>query len=286
MEKMKKMTCLVVAAVAPVLIVSAQAQTSRSAGTSIGSGLTSLKASQKTAPEPKHAEPQKEDRAEAVTTVTFSGPTSGWGFTKSPTPYYTVDGKNLGTLPGGTLLDYSSVKTTSKNMVLVAKVKQGGDWTGPFLLDCSSLAIFEGKPDTVDPEIVSDLTQFFTLKAKVAERKAEIEKTEYEKNAHFQSAKRAQERYAKSISDAKELSDKAEKQTGAARTKSLTQLREMKSEQTRIKAEADKEAANYKAWKLANTIPPARFQADPEIVALEKQLAPLKTKLGALATSE
>jgi len=277
---MKKMTCLMLAVV-PVLVVSAQ----RSAGTSLGAGMNSLRTSQNTAPEQKAA-PQKESRADVVTTVTFSGPSSGWGFTKSPTPYYTTEGKNLGTLPGGTLFDYSSVKTSSKNMVLLAKVKQGGDWAGPFLLDCASLAIFEGKPDTVDPEIVADLTEFFSLKAKIDLRKAEIEKTEHERNAHFQSAKRAQERYAKSISDAKELSDKADKQTGAAKSKSLEQLRTMKYEQTRIKAEADKEVANYKAWKLANPIPPARFQADPEIAALEKRLTPLKAKLGALAEDD
>jgi len=282
MEKMKQMTCLMLVAVVPALAVSAQ---TRSAGTSLGAGMTSLKASQNTAPERKQ-DSQKEDRADVVTQVTFSGPSSGWGFTKSPTTYYTAEGKNLGTLPGGTLFDYSSVKTTSKNMVLVAKVKQAGNWAGPFLLDCSSVAIFEGKPDTVDPEIVSDLTQFFSLKAKIAERKTEIEKTEHEKNVHFESAKRAQERYTKSVNDAKELNDKAEKQTGAARTKSLNQLREMKSEQVRIKAEADKETANYKAWKLANPIPPARFQADPGIAALTQQLAPLKAKLGALAADD
>jgi len=280
---MKKMTSLVMV-VGLTCVVSAQTLRPLG-GTSLGAGRTSLNTTQKTTPERK-AEPQKDARADVVTRVVFSGPTSGWGITKSPTPYYTAEGKNLGTLPGGTLFDYSSVKTTSKNMVLLAKVKQGGDWTGPFLLDCSSLAIFEGKPDTVSPQIVSDLIEFFSVKSKLAERKATIEKTEHEKNAHFQSAKRAQERYTQSIKAAKELSDKADTQTGAAKSRSLDQLRTMKYEQVKIKAEADKEAANYTVWKIANPIPPERFQADPEIAALEKQLAPLKTKLGALAAED
>jgi len=280
---MKNMVYFTLLVIVPVLMASAQ--TSRLSGSSLGAGMTSLKTTEKTAPERK-VEPQKENRADVVTTVSFSGPSSGWGFTKSPTPYYTAEGKNLGALPGGTLFDYSSVKTTSKNMVLVAKVKQDGDWTGPFLLDSSSLAIFEGKPDTVNPEIMSDLTMLFSVKAKIAERKTAIEKTEHEKNVHFLSAKRAQERYIKSINDAKELSEKAETQAGAVKSKSLDQLRAMKYEQEKIKAEMDKEVTNYKAWKLANPVPPARFQTDPEIVALEKQLVPLKTKLGALAAED
>ena len=283
---MKRMTCLLLAVAVPVLVAPAQKTTlTPLGGTKMSTGKTSLNTSEKNAPERK-AGPEKEDRADAVTKVMFSGPSSGWGFTKAPTTYYTTEGKNLGALPGGTLFDYSSVKTTSKNMMLVAKVKQGGDWTGPFLLDCTSIAIFEGKLDEVSPEIVSDLASFFTLKSKIETRKTEIEKNEYEKSPQFQSAKRAQEKYAQSVSAAAALSEKAETQVGPARSKSNNQLREMKSEQVRLKAEADKEAASYKAWKLAHPIPPERLRADPEIVALEKQLAPLKAKLGNLATEE
>ncbi|MCL2104446.1 MAG: hypothetical protein FWH21_05245 [Kiritimatiellaeota bacterium] len=279
---MKKRMCAIVCAL-PALIVSAQA--SRLSGTSLGAGMSSLKASEKTAPERKE-DLLKPDTKDTVTKVVFSGPTSGWGFTKSPTPYYTLDGKNLGILPGGVLFDFSSVKTSSKNMVFEAKVKQGDDWTGPFLLDCTSLAVFEGKPDTIPSEILSDLTEYYSIKAKIAERKAEIEKTTHERSPHFASAKRAQERYAESIKQATELNEKAEKQTGPARSKSLDQLRALKYEQARIKAEADKEAASYKVWKEANPLAPEVFRDDPVLAALESQLAPLKVKLGALATED
>ena len=277
---MKKLMCVTVLAI-PALV--APAQTSRLSGTSLGAGGTSLRATEKNAPERKIELP-KQDPRDTVTKVMFSGPTSGWGFTKAPTPYYSPDGKNLGTLPGGVMFDYSSVKTSSKNVVFEAKVKQGDTWAGPFLLDCTALAVFEGKPDTINPEILSDLTAYYSLKAKIAERKAEIEKNAHERSPHFESAKRAQERYTESIKQAAELSEKAEKLTGSARSKSLDQLRAMKYEQARIKAEADKEAAAYKAWKEANPLTPEAFKADPALAALEKQLEPLRTKLGALAT--
>lgn len=254
-------------------------------GTSLNTGKGSLNASEKNAPERKAAETLKNE-TDTVTKVVFEGPKSGWGITKTATPYYSAEGKNLGALPGGTLFDYSSVKTSSKNMVLEAKVKQGADWTGPFLLDCSSVAIFEGKPDTVSPETVSDLTEFFKVKSKIAERKAELGKGGNEKSPQFLAAKQAQDKYEESIKTATELNVKAEKQAGAARTKTHEQLRELKYEQARLKIEADKEAAKYKAWKEANPVQPEVFKNDAEVIALEKQIAPLKAKLGALASDE
>ena len=277
---MKKIMSMIVLAFA--VLSAGAAEPLKRPGTSLGAGKSSLKTLDKAVSE-QNAEPAKNTSAETVPKVVFSGPQSGWGITKSATPYYSADGKRLGVLPGGTLLDYSSVKTSSKNMVLEAKVKQGGDWSGPFLLDCASLAIFEGKPDNIDPAILSDLTEFFSLKSKIAERKAEIEKTAHERSPHAESARRAQERYAESIRKATELNAKAEKQTGAARNKSHEQLRELKYEQVRLKADADKEAANLKAWKEANPLTPEAFRTDAQIVALEKQLAPLKAKIGALA---
>jgi hypothetical protein len=272
-----------------VLVVSAQSQKlplrPLGGGTSMGTGKGSINTSEKATPEQK-AESQSNERVGTVTKVHFSGPQSGWGITKSATPYYSAEGKRLGVLPGGTLFDYSSVKTSSKNMVLEAKVKQGGDWSGPFMLDCTSLALFEGKPDNVNPEILSNLTEYYSLKSKIAERKATLENAAHEKSPHSVSAQRAQERYAESIAKATELNAKAEKQTGAARTKTHEQLRELKYEQTRLKVEADKEAASYKAWKDANPVAPDALRNDTEIMALENQLAPLKAKIGAIATED
>ena len=275
---MKRLVCMIVVT---TVALGVSAQASRLSGTSLGAGGTSLRTNERTAPE-RNVPPPKTDNKDTVTKVMFSGPTSGWGFTKSPTPYYSMDGKNLGTLPGGVLFDYSSVKTSSKNMLFEAKVKKGDAWEGPYLLDCTSLAIFEGKPDTINPALVADLTAYYSIQAKIAERKAEIEKTVHERSPQFASAKRAQERYSESIRQAAELNEKAEKQTGAARSKSLDQLRVMKYEQTRLKAEMDKETAAYKTWKEATPITPEAFRGDPTLDALTKQLDPLKAKLQTL----
>ena len=280
---MKKMTCMTLLAL-PALIAGA-AEPLKLSGTSLSAGRGSLRTTDKNIPE-RNVEPKKDEDMGTVTTVVFSGPQSGWGITKTATPYYSAEGKYLGMLPGGTLFDYSAVKTSSKNMVLEAKVRQDGDWTGPFLLDGTSLAIFEGKPDNINPQTIADLTGYFSITSKLAERKDALEKAGYEKSPGFEAARRAQERYSESIRQAAELSAQADKATGSAKSKLDDQLRALKYEQVRIKAEADKEAAGYKAWKDANPLPPETLRDDPEIAALEQQLAPLKAKIGALAVED
>jgi len=284
---MRKRTAYAMIALAlPALVVSAQTQPKMplrplGGGSSANVGVGRGKAGDKDATEQK-AEARKDD-AGATAKIQFTGPPSGWGVTKAPTPYYTAEGKNLGVLPGGTLFRYSAVKSSSKSLVFEAEVKkQGEGWAGPFLLDSAGLALFEGKPDNVPPDTLSDLLEYYALKSKIAERKAEIEKTEHEKNPAFLSAKRAQEKYTQSTIEASELAAKAEQQKGPAKNKTDEQLRALKYEQVRMKAEADKEAANYKAWKETHPITPETFKADPALAALEKQLAPLKAKLGAL----
>ena len=279
---MKKILYIIMVAL-PVLAVTAQVPKLRplGGGTSMNAGRGSLKSGKDAVEEQKPA-PTKDEPAGTLTRIIFDGPQSGWGITKTATHYYSADGKRLGLLPGGTLFDYSSVKTSSKNMVLEAKVKQGGAWEGPYLLDCSSLAIFEGKPDTVSPEVVANLTEYYALKSKLAERKAELENANAEKNGPSEAAKRAQEKYAESMKKATDLNAQSEKLTGSARSKTLEQLRTLKYEQTRLKQEADTEAAKYKAWKDANPLPPDVLKNDPEAARIELELAPLQLKVGKL----
>jgi hypothetical protein len=229
------------------------------------------------------ATPPREAAADTVTRVTFLGPKAGWGFVQETSPYYSPLGKNLGKLPGGTLFKYNDVKSTSKNAMLVATVKRGEAWEGPFLLDCTVIAAYEGDPGALSPDTVKDLGAYFTLKGKIADRKEALKDAALAANPHFDSARQSQQLYQASIVTAAEMEKRMLTLTGPRKTKADEALRALKYEQVRLKAKADAEARTYKAWKEAHPLDPAKLAADPQLQALERELAAAKAKVGKLA---
>ena len=218
------------------------------------------------------AESRSETPVETVTKVTFVGPKSGWGFVKATSPYYAPDGKRLGTLAGGTFFKYNGVKTTSKNAVLVSTVKRGETWEGPYLLDCTDIAGYEGDPDTLHPATVVDLQTYYTLTGKVADRKEALADEALAANPHFAAARQAQQAYQDSITKAAEMERQMNLLTGARKTKADETLRAFKYEQVRIKAKADQAASVYKTWKDAHPVDPAKLADDPQLQTLLRDL--------------
>ena len=234
------------------------------------------KAGQNSATRPREA------TRETVTKAPFLGPPNGWGFVQSASPYYSPLGKNLGTLPGGTLFTYKGVKASSKNAVLVSSVKRGDAWEGPYLLDCTALAVYEGSPDALDPQTLQNLGAFFAIKGQIAAREAELAQESLAANPHYASAKQAQQAYQTSVDKAAEMEKQMNTLSGERKSKSLDALRAFKYEQVRIKAKADQEAAAYKAWKDAHPADLSKQSADPRLRELEKSLQTAKAKVSTL----
>ena len=237
-------------------------------------------------PAPAPAAANQAPAEERATTFTFTGPKTGWGFVKETSPYYTPDGKNLGTLPGGTLFKYDGVRTTSKNAVLVSTVKRGETWEGPYLLDCTDIAGYEGDPDTLNPALVKRLETYFTLNGKVAERKAELEDEAATANPHFETARQTQQAYQASIKQAAELEKQMNAQTGTQREKTMDTLRSLKYEQSQLKTKADQSAAAYKAWKAKSPASAAKLAADPQFQALAKEREAARAPVASLIPAE
>ena len=230
--------------------------------------------------------PPKETVRDTVTRVVFMGPKKGWGFVKTESPYYSPQGKNLGTLPGGTCFKYSAVKASSKNPMLVSVVKRGEAWEGPYLLDCTETAAFEGDPATVDPEIVKNLDAYFTLTGKIAERKAALAEQVALANPCYAAARETQQAYQASIAKAAKMAEEAHALTGARKMKADEALRAFMYEQVRLKAKADAAAAAYKAWNKAHPSDPATLAADPDLQALEKERKAVRVTVATLIPAD
>lgn len=226
--------------------------------------------------------PPREAPKDTVTKVTFLGPKKGWGFVQATCPYYSPQGKHEGTLPGGTLFKYTDVKATSKNAMLVCTVNRRDAWEGPFLLDCTVVAAYEGAPETLNPETVANLGAYFSLKGKIADRKEALADEALALNPHFDSARQTQRAYKDSIAKAAEMEKQMNTLTGPNKAKADEALRAFKYEQVRIKAKADAEARTYKTWKEAHPIDPAKLAADPQLQALEQELLEAQAKVAKL----
>jgi len=228
------------------------------------------------------ATPPSETSKDTVTKITFLGPKRGWGFVQETSPFYTPQGKHAGTLPGGTLFKYTDVKASSRNAVLVCSVKHGDAWEGPYLVDCTDVAAFEGEPDALDPETVKNLGAYYTLKGKIADRKEALADEALAKNPYFATARQTQQAYQDSIAKAAEMEKQMNTLAGPRKAKADESLRALKYEQVRIKTKADDAARTYKAWKTAHPVDPAKLAADPQLQALEQELPSAKAKVASL----
>lgn len=226
--------------------------------------------------------PAQEAPAGATAKVSFLGPKSGWGFVKTNGPFYSPEGRRLGTLPGGTPFKYTAVKTSSKNDVLVSTVRRGDTWDGPYLLDCTDVVGYEGDPESLDPAVVKNLAEYFTLAGKIAARKEALEQEALAANPHYEPAKQAQQAYLASVEKAAEMEKQMNALTGPRKSKAVDALRAFKYEQVRIKTKADQTALAYKAWKEAHPADPSKRAPDLELAALAQELQAARAKVDAL----
>ena len=216
--------------------------------------------------------PKKQEQPVAtVMRTTFLGPKSGWGIVKATSPYYAPDGKRQGTLPGGTVFTYNDVKSSSRNDVLVCTVRRDTGQEGPYLIDCTDIAGYEGDPATLDPELVKNLSRYFTVNGRLEDRRATLEREARAKNPHAESVQQTSQEYQASIKKATEMEREMNSLTGTRRAKALDALRSLKYEQAAIKIRADQAAAASKEWEEKHPFDPTTIDADPEIRALRAE---------------
>lgn len=218
------------------------------------------------------------------TKFSFLGPKTGWGLIKETAPYYSPQGKNLGTLTAGTLFTYSDVKSSSRNSVLVSMIKRGEKWEGPHLLDCTDVVSYEGAPDQIDPGTLKDLVDYFVLKGKIQARKTALTDQAAAANPYFKVAKQTAQAYQDSIDKAAEMEKQLSTLTGLRKAKADDALRSLKYEQARIKQKADQAAAAFKAWNEAH--PSAAIAADTQLKTLEQAFKTISAKVSKLVPPE
>ena len=223
--------------------------------------------------------------AEPVEKITFLGPKNGWGFVKKASVYYSTDGKNLGDLKAGTHFKYQDVKSTSKNDMLLSSLRDGSGWHGPYLLPCTEVAAYEGDPETVDIQIVTDLRNYFLLKGEHDQYREQILIREYKKNPHYEAYKQSADKYKASVEKACQLNEKAAKLTGIKKTQAHDELHKLKYSQTELKVNLQQIEVKYKAWKKQHPVDVEKVQ-DEKLLDLQNKIAAIKNRIPDLIPPE
>lgn len=237
----------------------------------------------------QRAEAQERAKQKALTVVEFTGPSTGWGFVQTETPFYSPTGKNQGKIAAGASFSYNGVKKSQRNSMLVVtftKAPESVADKGPYLIDCTKAAVYGGKFSEMDPEQVGRLRNYFTLKGELDARKAELEETEQKKNPYYGAFLEHKTAYLESCRLASEMEAKMNALQGTPREKMHDKLRALKYQQTGLMQNYQKAQQAYQGWKAQHPVPASLISGDAKAQELSARLKAAKSGIENLIPAE
>ena len=202
-----------------------------------------------------------------------------WGVTIVDTPFYDRDGKLRDTkILGGTLIEQTGAKSSSKGEMAICRIWRDGNWAGSYLISTADLIRFDGGREEVDADDVDLLCKYYTYSAAVERRKEELTRKAASANPHFAELKRKATAYNEHKKRAEELTAKRDAAKGAERNRIIAELTQLKNAEARESAEVQSLTTKYEAWKKAHPsmVNPA---TDPICKGYLDKMAELKPKL-------
>ena len=202
-----------------------------------------------------------------------------WGVTIVDASFYDRDGKLRDTkILGGTLIEQTGAKSSSKGEMAICRIWRNGNWAGSYLISTADLIRFDGGREEVDADDVDLLCKYYTFSAAVERRKEELTKKAAGANPHYAELKRKATAYNEHKKRAEELTQKRDSAKGAERNKIIAELTQLKNAEAREAAEVQSLTRKYEDWKKAHPsmVNPA---ADPICKGYLDKMAELKPKL-------
>ncbi len=204
-----------------------------------------------------------------------------WGVTIVDASFYDRDGKlREERLPGGTLIEQTGAKGSSKGEVAICRIWRNGQWAGSYLVSTADLIRFDGGREEVDADDVDNLCKYYSLNAKAENRKKELAQKAAFANPHFAELKRKATAYNEHRKRAEELTAKRDGATGAERSKIIAELTQLKNAEAREAAEVQSLTRKYEEWKKNHpNAGAANPEADPAYRDYLGKLSELRPKL-------
>lgn len=188
-----------------------------------------------------------------------------WGVVRIKTNFYDSEGKRLGKVPGGVILNFLEARKSSKGTMVLCKFQYKGKVYGPYLLKRTDISLFTGNYSDLSETQRKNFEEYYKIRGLMEERKVEVMQQIAIRNPHYTQYKAAYDKYINHIEDAKELTAKRDKAEGLRRSSLDDQLRLMKNQEAALKKTYDQIQAKYKTWKTANASELPDSNADPQV---------------------
>ncbi|MBQ6926570.1 MAG: hypothetical protein IJQ73_18195 [Kiritimatiellae bacterium] len=204
-----------------------------------------------------------------------------WGVTIRDASFYDRDGKlRDDQVPGGTLIEQTAAKRSSKGEMAICRIWRGRNWAGSYLISTADLIRFDGGREEVDADDVDNLCRYYGLSAAVERRKEELVQKAASANPHYRELKAKAKAYNDHMKRAEELTAKRDQAKGAERSRIIAELTQLKNAEAREAAEVQSLTRKYEEWKKNH---PSTSGADPSSDPVCKgyldKMAELKPKL-------
>ena len=184
-----------------------------------------------------------------------------WGVTIRDASFYDRDGKlRDDQVPGGTLIEQTAAKRSSKGEMAICRIWRGRNWAGSYLISTADLIRFDGGREEVDADDVDNLCRYYGLSAAVERRKEELVQKAASANPHYRELKAKAKAYNDHMKRAEELTAKRDQTKGAERSRIIAELTQLKNAEAREAAEVQSLTRKYEEWKKNH---PSTSGADP-----------------------
>ena len=184
-----------------------------------------------------------------------------WGVTIRDASFYDRDGKlRDDPVPGGTLIEQTAAKRSSKGEMAICRIWRGRNWAGSYLISTADLIRFDGGREQVDADDVDNLCRYYGLSAAVERRKEELVQRAASANPHYRELKAKAKTYNDHMKRAEELTAKRDQAKGAERSRIIAELTQLKNAEAREAAEVQSLTRKYEEWKKNH---PSTSGADP-----------------------
>lgn len=184
-----------------------------------------------------------------------------WGVTIVDAPFYDRDGKlRDDKLTGGTLIEQTGAKSSSKGEMAICRIWRKTGWAGSYLVSTADLIRFDGGREEVDADDVENLCLYYKYGAAVERRKEELVRKAASANPHYAELKKKATAYKEHQKRAEELTAKRDQAKGAERSKIIAELTQLKNAEAREASEVQALTRKYEEWKKAH---PSASGADP-----------------------
>ena len=200
----------------------------------------------------------------------------GWGVVRQQTNRYTADGRWMGSVAAGSLIDYVGTVSSSKGAMVGCLLCTTNERSSVrSLISQKDLHLFTGSYRSLSDKQVKDLRAYYELAGKIALRRNELLQASAAKNPFFPDYQAAYRVLMTNIDKARGEVILRDHAAGAEKVQAQERLSDVRMEQRRLLLKYDEVEGKFKDWKKEHA---AELQS-PDDDADIRQMTKLKRTL-------